>query len=142
MPNDCNNIIKCTHDDPAIITLLTEYLSRDPPVFFNKFVPCPEDKTRTSYWGTKWDIYDVIIEGKTEYTLQLSFYTAWSPPFGAYTQLQKIGFTIEAMFMECGRDFCGYWQNGEAVVFENVRDNLSAVPEEFHFYFCDSEEEK
>ena len=141
MPNDCTNIVKCTHDDPEIIQRLKEALSRETPAFFAEFIPCPENEIRTSYWGTKWDVYDVNIEGETEDTLQLSFYTAWSPPFAAYTLLQKLGFTIDAMFMECGCDFCGYWRNGEEIIYENVRDNISAVPEEFHYYFCDSDEE-
>lgn len=141
MPNHCNNIIHCKHDDDKIIQRLKEALSRDPPVFFAEFVPCPENDSPISYWGTKWDVYDVNIDNETEHTLQISFYTAWSPPTEAYARLQKLGFTIDAMFMETGCDFCGYWRNGEETVFENVSNDLSVVPEDFHFYFNDSDEE-
>ena len=87
--------------------------------------------------------------------------------------------------MESGCDFCGYWKDGEQIiytgehlnwngyqrcpsfsidfpvtlplmhlverrsafqlrcsrVYNNVRDDLANIPEDFHFYFCDEDED-
>jgi len=45
------------------------------------------------------------------------------------------------MFMESGFDYCGYWSDGEKIVFQNVKDCLDEIPEDFHFYFQDNNEE-
>jgi len=143
MPNDCYNIIdSITHDDATMINLLKECLKKDPPVFFAEFIPCPANETCTSYWGTKWDVYDVSVnDSDDDLQLSLSFYTAWSPPFAAYTRLQQLGFTIHAKFMECGMDFCGYWDDRKEMVYTNVYENLNDVPEEFHYYFKNDEDD-
>ena len=86
-------------------------------------------------------MYDVNIEDETENSLRVSFFTAWSPPLRGYAQLQKLGFTIDAKFMEIGYDFCGYWKEGIETIFENVHENIDNVPEEFHYYFCDEEDD-
>ena len=173
MPNDCYNIIQnISHDNPEIIKRLVDVLSQKTPSFFSEFLPCPPHETLVSYWGTKWDVYDVDITEINENTLKISFYTAWTPPINAYSQLEKIGFTIDAMFMESGFDFCGYWlggkmlpttnlngdkvtgglwsegqspsttkSEGQKIMFENVKDRLDEIPEDFHFYFQDNNED-
>ena len=142
MPNDCYNTIECYHEEPEIIKRLKEALSRDPPAFFAEFIPCPDNENAYSYWGTKWDVYDVNIEEEQEDSLKVSFFTAWTPPFHAYELLQQQGFVIDAKFMEYGNDFCGYWNNGDEKTFEGVSVDKANVPEEFHFYFENEEEEK
>ena len=135
MPNDCYNTIECSHEEPEMIKRLKESLSRDPPAFFAEFIPCPDNETAYSYWGTKWDVYDVIIDEEKENSLRITFYTAWTPPINAYELLQIQGFVIDAKFMEYGNDFCGYWCEGNEKTFEDVSTNLADVPEEFHEYF-------
>ena len=172
MPNDCYNIIQgISHDDPEFIKRLVVVLSQEKPSFFSAFIPCPSHETPVSYWGTKWDVYDVDITEINENNLGISFYTAWTPPFNAYSQLEKIGFSIDAMFMESGFDYCGYWSSsidfderssststddrgftapkvpvkpshGKKIMFENVKDRLEEIPEDFHFYFQDNNEEE
>ena len=143
MPNDCYNIVEISHDDPDTVKRLVECLEKEPPEFFAAFVPCHKSENCVSYWGTKWDVYDVSIDEKSDdNTINVSFSTAWSPPMRAYSQLQKLGFTINAKFMESGGDFCGYWNDGEEIIYENVVDNIKDVPEEFHFYFQVDEEEE
>jgi uncharacterized Fe-S cluster-containing MiaB family protein len=73
--------------------------------------------------------------------MKISFNTAWGPPTKAYSLLKKLGFTIFAKYMEGGCDFCGYWNNGEETIYENVLDKIKNVPEEFHFYFTEEEED-
>ena len=141
MPNDCYNIIECKHDDPSIIERLKEAIQREPPMFFAEFIPCPKHKTLNELWGTKWDVYDIEIESEIGNTLRLSFNTAWTPPLKAYVHLKKLGFTIDAKFMESGCDFCGYWKDGKETIFENVYENMKDVPEEFHFYFEEGDED-
>jgi hypothetical protein len=143
MPNHCYNFIEVLHhDDPAIIKRLKECLEREYQVFFEEFVPCPEGVERNAYWGTKWDVYDVVIEEFSENSMSLTFNTAWAPPTGAYQKLKEMGFTIRALFVEPGTDFCGYWHDGKDIVYENVRENLADVPEEFHEYFIEDESEE
>jgi len=144
MPNDCYNIIDISHNNSDTMNRLVECLENDPPEFFAAFVPCPKNENCVSYWGTKWDVYDVSIDEKSDdnSTINISFSTAWSPPTRAYSQLQKLGFSINAKFMESGGDFCGYWNNGEEIIYANVLDNIKNVPEEFHFYFENEEEEE
>jgi hypothetical protein len=140
MPNDCHNFINCIkHNDPEIIKRLIETLSQEPQSFFSEFIPCPDNHTQQSYWGTKWDVYDAIIEETTDYSLKLSFCTAWSPPVEAYNRLKELGFTIDAKFMESGFDYCGYWNDGKFVIFENASENKENIPEEFLDYFCDDD---
>ena len=141
MPNDCYNIIECYHEDMEIIKRLKEALSRDPPAFFAEFIPYKKNENPCSYWGTKWDVYDVNIEEEQEDSLKVSFFTAWTPPFHAYELLQQLGFVIEAKYMEYGCDYCGYWCDGKEQTFEDVSKNMENVPEEFHFYFKVDEEE-
>lgn len=143
MPNDCLNIIECLqHDDPDTVQCLVEGLQCDPPVFFAAFVPCPDTTTPVHHWGTKWDVYNVVLDAVTDTTVQMSFHTAWRPPLEAYEKLKAQGFTIDAMFMESGSDFCGYWRDGDTIMFDNVRQDLDNVPEDFHFYFVDDVEEE
>jgi len=165
MPNHCYNIIESiSHDDPGVIQRLKECLEQDEPTFLQTFVPCPnfsddqrsstklvvgglaaslpENEDPRSYWGTKWDVYDVAIGNADETSISFSFSTAWSPPTVAYSRLKEMGFTIDALFVEPGCDFCGYWKDGEEIVYENVSANLVDVPEEFHEYFSEEEEDE
>jgi len=142
MPNHCDNFVECIqHEDTEMIKRLKESLCQDPPSFFATFIPCPENDTPDAYWGTKWDVYDVVIEEETNNSLQISFFTAWTPPLQAYHHLKQIGFIIYAGFAEPGCDFCGYWKDGDEEFFENVSENIDMVPEEFRNYFCDPDED-
>jgi hypothetical protein len=125
-----------------MIQRLHTYLSLDEPQFFQALIPCPENENAVSYWGTKWDVYEVEIEEIAENTMRLSFNTAWTPPTGAYHELKKMGFKIDALFMESGCDFCGYWRDGDEQTYYDARENIANIPEDFHFYFCDDSAEE
>lgn len=139
MPNNCDNIVTIKHDSLETMNRLKECLEKDPPAFFSEFIPCPENEEAISYWGTKWDVYDVSIYTENDNTLHLTFYTAWTPPIQAYALLKNQGFSIDAIFIETCCDFCGYWKDGVETIYDNVKDNLERVPEEFHDYFCDDD---
>lgn len=142
MPNHCYNIIESiSHNDPGVVERLKECLEQDEPTFLQTFVPYPENEDPRSYWGTKWDVYDVAIGNTDETSISCVFNTAWAPPTAAYSRLKDMGFTINALFVEPGCDFCGYWKDGEEIVYENVSSNLADVPEEFHEYFSEEEDE-
>lgn len=157
MPNDCCNNITISHSNRKLMVQLEQSLQQDPPSFLATFLPCPDCTRCTKYWGTKWDVYDVQIQQSlsgedrrdagnvveaSSHWMSVSFYTAWSPPCNAYQKLQDMGFLIEAQFMESGGDFCGYWNDGKYIIYENVHDNKDNVPEEFHSYFFDEEDEE
>ena len=141
MPNYCNNILKLSHPDPAVITKAAEALKAGD--FLKTFIPIPEELKETvspakegapsvvyngqeytdwymfcvNEWGTKWD---VDCYGKPEISddgssLTCSFDSAWSPPVEAYRKLEEQGFDIEALYYEPGMGFCGEYNmtNGD-----------------------------
>jgi hypothetical protein len=140
MPNDCLNIIYCfSHADLGTIKRVLETLGEETTTFFAKILPCPQGETPETYWGIKYDAYDILVEEVTDNTLRVSFYTPWSPPLEAYEHLRRLGFTVDAIFMESGCDFCGYWKDGKTTLFENVSENRDSIPFEFHYYFFSEE---
>lgn len=65
-------------------------------------------------WGTKWEVHDVFVERENEKTLQLSFWSAWSPPINAYQEGEKNhDVEITAEWVEYGLAFCGEYKDGK-----------------------------
>tara|TARA_B100000902_G_C26895700_1_gene709623 strand:+ start:20 stop:613 length:594 start_codon:yes stop_codon:yes gene_type:complete len=73
-------------------------------------------------WGTKWEPNPDSIgwyQEKSESNpaiikkIRLSFDTAWSPPLAFYGNLEELGYSIDAVFMEAGWGYWGNWKNGE-----------------------------
>lgn len=65
-------------------------------------------------WGTKWEVHDVFVERENENTLQLSFFSAWSPPIKAYQEGEKNhDIEITAEWIEYGLSFCGEYKDGK-----------------------------
>jgi hypothetical protein len=92
---------------------------------FQTFIPMPEVEPdwygwHVKHWGTKWDISEGNFELEED---GLSgngwFNTAWSPPIAAFEAFQKLGFTIDVLYHECGMGFAGTWEDGD----ENCVDN-------------------
>lgn len=67
-------------------------------------------------WGTKWDVgredeYSPaakIVDGE----MVVSFNSAWSPPTGAYSLLEELGFDVSAQYYEPGVGFIGDYSDG------------------------------
>ena len=141
MPNDCLNIVqRMHHPDAQMMERLWNALHQDPPVLLADLVPCPQNTSRELHWGTKWDVYDVMITDDAG-PMTFSFHTAWGPPLAAYAHLRAMGFAIDALFMESGMGFCGHWKDGEERWWKDT-NSREVVPAEFHFYFFDEDEDE
>ena len=93
---------------------------------------------RLSNWGTKCDlraddIYDIkrsledLKYSEEEHeTISICFNTAWNPPISFYAALEKIGFSVDAIYHEPGCRVYGYYDDG----FNEVKNytNISEIP--------------
>jgi hypothetical protein len=75
-------------------------------------------------WGTKWDVcmYDDAARGgkwdvavKDNGDLQLSFRTAWSPPFGIFEGMKDLGYYVVAKYTEEMDEYSGVWEDGNII---------------------------
>ena len=115
MANICNNVIRMSHNNSAMIDRFIANRNR----VCSEFIPVPDILTgEDAYywiranWGIKHDIEIDTVERVNPNALIASFETAWVPPISAYTALQELGFEIEAYYVELGSSFCGMWING------------------------------
>jgi len=132
----CTNNCIIRHEDEDLLTRLEEGLIKFEPEFLSMFVPCPENEQCTTYWGTETDAYCVEILFKSATLIHFKFYTQDRPPIAGYEKLRQLGFhTIDAMFMEGGNDFCGYWVNGQYKMFENASENVDTLPPSFRSHY-------
>ena len=135
MPNWCDNTLRISHPDPAIMEKAVAAWNKGE--FLATFVPEPDypgysdceiKKTdgesvmpdwwnwRIKNWGTKWDIgldpdygNDAeVVDGQ----FTVGFLSAWSPPIEAYDSMVEQGFSIQAYYFEPGCDFCGLYEDG------------------------------
>tara|TARA_B100001778_G_C18582068_1_gene627953 strand:+ start:932 stop:1504 length:573 start_codon:yes stop_codon:yes gene_type:complete len=140
MPNWCVNDITIEHDDPAMLEKIVQIVNNDDTEdkgFFASLVPPPNtpayrdeyDKSQSELhgdptwwrnwnienWGTKWDANpdNLYFSYETAKKIRLCFDTAWSPPLAFYETLEKQGYSIDAVYMECGWGYWGNWMNGE-----------------------------
>jgi len=84
---------------------------------------------RLDNWGTKWDIYDSNCDRIDANTLQLLFYTAWSPPTGIFDKLVDMGYDVHARYLDEGWNYIGMYNNGETTDFSDVEDGIKECPE-------------
>ena len=145
MPNWCNNTVRLTHEDPAMIIRARDALTRGE--FFSEFVPIPAYEKDNWYafcvreWGTKWDVEsygepDITDDGLT---LNCGFDSAWSPPVQAYRKLEEQGFQVEALYYEPSMGFCGEYIDGGEETYEipGTADEVdSYIPEHINEAFA------
>ena len=86
MPNWCNNSLRLSHSDPAMISRAAKAIEDNR--LLEEFIPRPADQEDNWYdwnienWGTKWDITDSGLGAVSETELYAYFSTAWSPQIG------------------------------------------------------------
>lgn len=124
MPNYCQNKATFTHADKnKVDALFNEFkkLNTDEKGRpFELLYPLPESAANNWYewrienWGTKWDAIDVgcCLDREDDNTMTVSFSTAWSPPVGVYAQMEKDGWTVDAIYFEAGFGFAGEYSEG------------------------------
>lgn len=139
MPNWCENSLRLKHENPEMISKIVESLENDKGLF-GLFVPIPKEleETPASFssdekqennlkefgyanwyefcldnWGTKWDITETYFDVSDDLKeIFISFDTAWSPPIKFYEKLEKLGFSVDAFYVEYGNLFCGRFTDG------------------------------
>ena len=148
MPNWCHNSGEIVTPSWRVATDIIEHTNAG--TLLNWMVPMPDkifkgnlgEAERKKYghdnwydwaianWSTKWDVCDgfasVHKEGD-EYSVELSFNTAWCPPERAYETLwERDNITrINMYYEEPGMEFKGYWVDGYD------------KPEEWRYGYCD-----
>lgn len=140
MPNWCNNSLQltaATKEEAKELCILLETLDGDTsneenaPTFFGHFVPEQWDEnewywSRVEAWGTKWDASIHSWDFVDDFTVVISFDTAWSPPIGVYNAMVEQGWGVSATYYEPGMCFVGAWVDG---VEEHYEYALCETPE-------------
>lgn len=83
-------------------------------------------------WGTKWDVYnksDIVEDFDTD-GFELKFECAWSPPIEFYKAISKLGFVVDAKFIDEGNNYYGYWREEDEKVYDlkNFYDDYDDIP--------------
>lgn len=126
MPNWCDNSITVSHPDKEMMVKFASAVTDG--ILFGTFIPMPESETdwygwNVDNWGTKWDVsdgnFDLEEDGLSGHGW---FNTAWGPPIAAFEKLQELGFSIDALYHECGMGFAGTWEDGEEHYVDNYYD--------------------
>ena len=155
MPNWCTNKLTMTGETKIIKNLVKQVFAKNE--FFNLIIPRPnnEDLGDENYWdesenwGTDRDIdveYQLInadelrtiliSEDKQDITtLNIVFYSAWTPPLKVYEELNKCGLSIFAVYWELGCLFCGCYDNGVL-----SQDTITGYRKDLPSYLLDVEE--
>ena len=133
MPNWCDNSLRLSHSDPAMISRAAKAIEDDR--LLEEFIPRPADQEDNWYdwnienWGTKCDITDAYVGDATDTELYAYFDTAWSPPVEAYAHLEALGFKVGAMYHEPGMAYYGSYADGvdtcgEYSCFEEIPEDI------------------
>jgi len=114
MPNWCYNSATLICSSKEIYDKLLQ--SMKDGNWFDTFVPLGLENNEYKYelacemWGTKWSPTDVTINNEDEenFTIDVSFETAWAPPIGVYkTMNEKYSIYTTAFYCELGCEFYG-----------------------------------
>ena len=88
MPNYCSCKLRIGADKETI-----QFLS-DSEFSFEKIRPRPEDvewyEWNCDFWGTKWERTNYRLLRKGEMGMEISFTTAWNPPFALFEHLVEV----------------------------------------------------
>ena len=120
MPNWCSNSLTLTAATKEEAQELHAHLSTqeaDDWTFFGFFVPETWNEedwywSRVNAWGTKWDANMAGFDWVDDYTVVMSFDTAWSPPIAVYEAAAEQGWGVVATYYEPGMCFVGSWVDG------------------------------
>ena len=113
MPNWCYNFAQLTCPAKDVYNKLIDSITNK--CWFTTFAPLNVDNKwdynkAIERWKTKWDPDSIEIVNKDDelYTIEISFETAWIPPTGVYTIMNK-NYNIEtvAYYEESGCEFFG-----------------------------------
>ena len=124
MPNHTDNRVILSHDDSQMIDDIYNVMNTEGTELCHHLIPEPRDDEneptsgwydwRLDNWGTKWDVYETHCTRIDANTLNLNFYTAWSPPMPVYDKLVDMGFEVTARYLDEGWGYIGEYTGGFA----------------------------
>ena len=120
MPNHTDNRVILSHDDSQMIDDIYNVMNTEDTELLNHIIPMPPEEElasgwyewRLKNWGTKWDVYETRCDRIDANTLQLYFYTAWSPPIPVFDKLVDMGFEVTARYLDEGWGYIGEFTGG------------------------------
>jgi hypothetical protein len=124
MPNHTDNRVILSHADSQMIDDIYNVMNTEGTELCHHLIPEPRDDEneptsgwydwRLDNWGTKWDVYETHCTRIDANTLNLNFYTAWSPPMPVYDKLVDMGFEVTARYLDEGWGYIGEYTGGFA----------------------------
>jgi len=142
MPNHTDNRVILSHDDSQKIDMIYNIMNTDDTPLCQTLIPMDEALLdndahaddgwytwRLQNWGTKWDVYETHCTRIDANTLQLYFYTAWSPPMPIYDKLVDMGFEVTARYLDEGWGYIGEYVNGDDWCTDDVESVAEHYPE-------------
>lgn len=140
MPNWCNNCATITCPTKEIYDKLIDAISSDK--WFETFAPLEivdgtnengwDYHTAIETWGTKWTPSNIDLNNtdNENYTLDVTFDTAWSPPIGVYRIMNRqFDINITAFYEEYGCEFFGRFCISKEEEIDDVFDMPSDLDE-------------
>ena len=142
MPNHTDNRVKLYHKDSQQIDMIYNIMNTHDTPLCQTLIPMDEALRdndahaddgwytwRLQNWGTKWDVYESHCTRFDANTLQLYFYTAWSPPIPIYDKLTDMGFEVTARYLDEGWMYIGEYTEGNDWSIDDVESVAEHYPE-------------
>jgi len=146
MPNHTDNRVILSHDDSQQIDMIYNVMNTEDTPLCQTLIPMDEKlleisgisdnyevqgwyEWRLENWGTKWDVYETHCTRIDANTLNLNFYTAWSPPIPIYDKLVDMGFEINARYLDEGWGYIGEYTDGDDWCTTDVESVVEEYPD-------------
>ena len=145
MPNHTDNRVILSHDDSQQIDMIYNIMNTENTPLCQTLIPMPKElegtagfdengttgwySWRRQHWGTKWDVYETHCTRIDANTLQLTFYTAWSPPIFVYDKLVEMGFEVSARYLDEGWMYIGEYIDGNGWTTDDVESVVTEYPD-------------
>ena len=143
MPNHTDNRVILSHDDSQQIDMIYNIMNTEDTPLCQTLIPMPQELEgtqafsggpnwygwRLDNWGTKWDVYETHCTRIDANTLQLTFYTAWSPPIFVYDKLVEMGFEVSARYLDEGWMYIGEYIDGNGWTTDDVESVVTEYPD-------------
>ena len=143
MPNHTDNRVILSHDDSQKIDMIYNIMNTDDTPLCQTLIPMPKALEgtqglsdgpnwydwRLQNWGTKWDVYETHCTRIDANTLQLTFYTAWSPPIPVFDKLVDMGFEVNARYLDEGWMYAGEYVDGDDWTTDDVESVVTEYPD-------------
>jgi len=146
MPNHTDNRVILSHADSKMIDMIYNIMNTEDTPLCQTLIPMDENLLdvsgfsddykpqgwygwRLDNWGTKWDIYEAHCDRIDANTLQLYFYTAWSPPIPIFDKLVDMEFEVTARYLDEGWMYIGEYIDGNDWTTDDVESVVTEYPE-------------